>query len=301
MTTNSRSQTPSSLLSLSLYPNPQTQQPPHPFFPQHTPRNNKFKIFFFFFYLLSFSLLRCPQNPDVCMSVCSVLSVTPSSPRQFKIQEKKKPGIFNLNQTNPKLDPTLCYSNSSTSRYPRTKFSKEKKTHPCVRHPLTISQVPTHPPTHPQNPKELIFANLRAFVSLICSRFLCCSGKQGRKEVIRTREEDNTHHSSKDSKSFVCVPKPITTKPTDRENNSSEHRPIKRFMGLSKRKKTYLDCYASEVVFKLIDARENSARNSGPARRRRRPTTQDAKPRYAAAQSRSGSIRAAPTPRSFTR
>ncbi len=44
-----------------------------------------------------------------------------------------------------------------------------------------------------------------------------------------------------------------------------------------------MDCYASEVVFKLIDARENSPTNSGTARRRRRPTTQDAKPRYAAA------------------
>jgi hypothetical protein len=63
MTTSSRSKTPSSLLSLSLYPNPQTpktqpQQVPHPFFPQHTP-TKKFKIFFFFFfYLLSFSLYQ---------------------------------------------------------------------------------------------------------------------------------------------------------------------------------------------------------------------------------------------------
>ncbi len=68
MTTSSRSKTPSSLLFLSLYPNPQTpktepQQVPHPFFPQHTP-TKKFKIFFFFFffffffYLLSFSLYQ---------------------------------------------------------------------------------------------------------------------------------------------------------------------------------------------------------------------------------------------------
>ncbi|CAM6074581.1 unnamed protein product [Sphagnum tenellum] len=67
------------------------------------------------------------------------------------------------------------------------------------------------------------------------------------------KKEGNTHHSSKDNKSFVRVPEPITTKPTDRENNSSEHRP-----GNEQEEKTYLDCYASEVVFKL-DARENSA------------------------------------------
>jgi hypothetical protein len=90
MTTSSRSKTPSSLLSLSLYPNPQTpktqpQQVPHPFSPQHTP-TKKFKIFFFFcFYLLSFSLFWCPQNPDVRPFVRSVLSVTPPS-LQFKIQ-----------------------------------------------------------------------------------------------------------------------------------------------------------------------------------------------------------------------
>jgi hypothetical protein len=123
----------------TLNPKTQTQQAPQPFFPQHTP-TKKFKIFwFFFFYLLPFSLFRCPQNPDVRPSVRSVLSVTPP-PLQFKIQEKKKPGIFNLNRPNPKLDPTLWYSNSSTSRYPRTKFSKEKKTPPYFRHPLTISQ-----------------------------------------------------------------------------------------------------------------------------------------------------------------
>jgi hypothetical protein len=90
MTTSSKSKTPSSLLSLSLYPNPQTpktqpHQVPHPFFPQHTP-TKKFKIFFFFFfYLLSFSLFWCPQNPDVRPFVCSVLSVT-IPPLQFKIQ-----------------------------------------------------------------------------------------------------------------------------------------------------------------------------------------------------------------------
>jgi len=85
--------------------------------------------------------------------------------------------------------------------------------------------------------KEVIFANLRAFVSPLCSRFLCCSGKQGRKEAIKTREESNTHHSSKDNKIFLRVPKPIATKPTHRENNNSEHRPIKRFMGMSERRK----------------------------------------------------------------
>jgi hypothetical protein len=85
--------------------------------------------------------------------------------------------------------------------------------------------------------KEVIFANLRAFVSPLCSGFLWCSGKQGRKEVIKTIEESNTHHSSKDNKNFLRVPKPIATKPTDRENNSSEHRPIKRFMGMSERRK----------------------------------------------------------------
>jgi hypothetical protein len=85
--------------------------------------------------------------------------------------------------------------------------------------------------------KEVIFANLRAFVSPLCSGFLCCSGKQGWKEAIKTREESNTHHSSKDNKIFLRVPKPIATKPTDRENNSSEHRPIKRFMGMSERRK----------------------------------------------------------------
>jgi hypothetical protein len=62
--------------------------------------------------------------------------------------------------------------------------------------------------------KEVIFANLQAFVSPLYSGFLCCSGKQGRKEAKKTREESNTHHSSKDNKSFLRVPKPITTKPT---------------------------------------------------------------------------------------
>jgi hypothetical protein len=33
------------------------------------------------------------------------------------------------------------------------------------------------------------------------------------------------------------VPKPIATKPTDRENNSSEHRASRRFMGMSERRK----------------------------------------------------------------
>jgi hypothetical protein len=78
---------------------------------------------------------------------------------------------------------------------------------------------------------------LIAFVSPLCSGFLSCSGKQGRKEVIKTREESNTRHNSKDNKSFLCVPKPITTKSIDRENNNSEHRPIKQIMGMSKRRK----------------------------------------------------------------
>ncbi len=148
-------------------------------------------------------------------------------PFHSKFKSKKKPGICNLNRPNPKLDPTLWYSNSSTSTYPRTKFSKEKKTRPYVRHPLTISQ--------PQ--KKSFFANLRAFVSPPCSGFLWCSGKQGRKEGIKSREESKTHHSSKDKKSFLRVPKPIATKPTDRENNSSEHRASRRFMGMSERRK----------------------------------------------------------------
>jgi hypothetical protein len=60
---------------------------------------------------------------------------------------------------------------------------------------------------------------------------------EARKEGIKSREESNTHHSSKDKKSFLHVPKPIATKPTDRENNSSEHRAIRRFMGMSERRK----------------------------------------------------------------
>jgi hypothetical protein len=63
--------------------------------------------------------------------------------------------------------------------------------------------------------KEVIFPNLRAFVSPLCSGFLWCSGKEGRKEGIKSREENNTHHNSKDKKSFLHVPKPIATKPTD--------------------------------------------------------------------------------------
>ncbi len=139
MTASSRSKIPSSLLSLSLYPNPQTQKqkPSKPHIPSspntHQQKNSKSSC--------SSSFICClSHSSGVHKTQMSVrLSVTPP-PLQFKIQEQKKPGIFNLNRPNPKLDPTLCYSNSSTSRYPRTKFSKEKKTGPYVRHPLTISQ-----------------------------------------------------------------------------------------------------------------------------------------------------------------
>jgi hypothetical protein len=120
-------------------------------------------------------------------------------------------------------------------KIPKDQIFQRKKNTPI--RPASLDDLrDTHPPTH-SSTKEVIFVNLRAFVSPLCSGFLCCSGKQGRKEVIKTREESNTHHSSKDNKSFLRVPKPITTKPTDRENNNSEHRPIKRFMGMSKRRK----------------------------------------------------------------
>jgi hypothetical protein len=97
MTTSSRSKTPSSLLSLSLYPNPETpkrqpQQVPHPFFPQHTP-TKKFKIFFFFFfYLLSFSLFWCPQNPNVHPSVrpCRFVCHSSSPSIQNSIAKKTR-------------------------------------------------------------------------------------------------------------------------------------------------------------------------------------------------------------------
>ncbi len=97
MTTSSRSKTPSSLLSLSLYPNPKTpkrqpQQVPHPFFPQHTP-TKKFKIFFFFFfYLLSFSLFWCPQNPNVHPSVrpCRFVCHSSSPSIQNSIAKKTR-------------------------------------------------------------------------------------------------------------------------------------------------------------------------------------------------------------------
>ncbi len=99
MTTSSRSKTPSSWLSLSLYPNPQTlktetQQALHPFFPQHTP-TKKFKIFFFF-YLLSFSLFRCPQNPDVRLSVRPSVPFCLSLllPFNSKFNSKKNPGFL---------------------------------------------------------------------------------------------------------------------------------------------------------------------------------------------------------------
>ncbi len=131
MTTSSRSKTPSSLLSLSIYPNPQTQQAPHPFFPQHTP-TKKFNICLVLLLLLAVFLALLvstkPRCPSVWLSVLFCLSLL--LPFNSKFKSQKKPGIFNLNRPNPKLDPTLRYSNSSTSRYPRTKFSKEKRTRP---------------------------------------------------------------------------------------------------------------------------------------------------------------------------
>jgi hypothetical protein len=118
-------------------------------------------------------------------------------------------------------------------KIPKDQIFQRKKNTPIRPASLDdLTDVPTHSST-----KEVIFANLRAFVSPLHSGFLCCSGKQGRKEAIRTREESNTHQSSKDNKSFLRVPKPIATKPTDREKKSCEHRPMKRFMGMSKRRK----------------------------------------------------------------
>ncbi len=164
-----------------------------------------------------------PRCLSVRQSVLFCLSLL--LPFNSKFKSKKKPGIFNLNRPNPKLDPTLCYSNSSTSRYPRTKFSKEKKT----RHTSGI-------PWRSHNHKRSHFCKSQSFCLTTLLWIFMLLG-EARKEGIKTREESNTHHSSKDNKSFLRVPKPIATKLTDRENNSSEHRPIKRFMGMSKRRK----------------------------------------------------------------
>jgi hypothetical protein len=143
----------------TLNPRTQTQQAPQPFFPQHTPtKNSKSSGSSSFICCLSHFFGVHKTQMSVRPSVLFYLSLL--FPFHSKFKSKKKPGIFNLNRPNPKLDPTLWYSNSSTSRYPRTKFSKEKKTRPYVRHPLTISQIPTHSST---KPKRTNFCKSRSF------------------------------------------------------------------------------------------------------------------------------------------
>ncbi len=152
----------------TLNPRTQTQQAPQPFFPQHTPtKNSKSSGSSSFICCLSHFFGVHKTQMSVRPSVLFYLSLL--FPFHSKFKSKKKPGIFNLNRPNPKLDPTLWYSNSSTSRYPRTKFSKEKKTRPYVRHPLTISQ-----------PQKKSFFQILELLSHHC--VLDFYGARGRKE-----------------------------------------------------------------------------------------------------------------------
>ncbi len=133
---------PCSLFLYTLTHKPKNTNPASPTSllpPTHTNKKiqNLLVLLLLFAIFLTPPVSTKPRCLSVRRSVLFCLSLL--LPLNLKFESKKKPRIFNLNRPNLKLNPTLCYSNSSTSRYPRTKFSKEKKTHPYVRHPLTIS------------------------------------------------------------------------------------------------------------------------------------------------------------------
>jgi hypothetical protein len=149
-------------------------------------------------------------------------SVSSGSPDQTHIKKIPK-WPFALTLLNIEVPTSSLHTGT-------TKIFQRKKNTP-IRPASLDDLTDTHPLIH----KRSHFCKSQSFcLTTLLSIFMLF--REARKEVIKTREESNTHHSSKDNKSFLRVPKPITTKPTDRENNNSEHRPIKRFMGMSKRR-----------------------------------------------------------------